>query len=207
MKRYLSILVATIGFNAIADCPYLYPSSSPVVIPNTTELCSSFFVVLYDTDRKAAVYTSAVVKADQGDVERIDSFRIDERLPKSKQATNADYVRSGYDRGHLVPAGDATNPEEMRETFRLTNMTPQNPVLNRGVWRELEYTVRGRIMRSSADTVVVTEAFYDDNGPVIGKNKIPVPVRYCKTVYYQSGTTEYCTDNKTDGNVITSFHK
>ena len=53
-------------------------------------------------------------------------FREDEDIPKEFRAKVLDYVKSGYDRGHMVPAGDAKSSQEaMDETFLLTNVAPQ----------------------------------------------------------------------------------
>ena len=53
------------------------------------------------------------------------------------------YVKSGYDRGHLCPAGSmAFNATAMTESFYMTNMSPQAPGFNRGIWKKLESQVR-----------------------------------------------------------------
>ena len=59
----------------------------------------------------------------------------------------------------------------MRETFRLTNMTPQAPTLNREAWRELEYSTRGLAMRDKHEIKVLTGAVYSASPATIGKNK------------------------------------
>ena len=61
----------------------------------------------------------------------------------SGSAKPSDYVKSGYDRGHLCPAGDMTQSvEAMSETFYMSNMSPQVPGFNRGIWKSLEEQVR-----------------------------------------------------------------
>ena len=56
---------------------------------------------------------------------------------------NEDYTRSGYDRGHLAPAGDMKwSAKAMRESFYLSNICPQKPKLNRGIWKDLEEQCR-----------------------------------------------------------------
>jgi len=54
--------------------------------------------------------------------------------------TLADYRRCGYDRGNLAPAM-AWSEEVMSEWFYLSNMGPQDPGFNRGLWRQLEARV------------------------------------------------------------------
>ena len=77
----------------------------------------------------------------QGTVPRKDTFRADPRVPSSPD--KASYTGSGYDRGHLKPAADSrSSSEEMRASFLMTNMAPQTPNLNRGIWKGLEEAVR-----------------------------------------------------------------
>ena len=71
----------------------------------------------------------------QASVRRTDDFRRD-RAVTTGSATLADYRRSGYDRGHLAPAAAmAWSQEVMSESFYLSNMSPQDPGFNRGIWR------------------------------------------------------------------------
>ena len=66
--------------------------------------------------------------------ERTNKFIVDD-LVKTGSASNDDYKKSGYDRGHLAPAGDMGWSEQaMKESFYYSNMSPQNPSFNRGIW-------------------------------------------------------------------------
>lgn len=59
------------------------------------------------------------------------------------EAKSSDYNNSGYDRGHLVPAYDMNFDEQaMKESFYMTNVSPQVPDFNRGIWKSLESRVR-----------------------------------------------------------------
>lgn len=52
-----------------------------------------------------------------------------------------DYTGSGYDRGHLAPSraiGLAYGPWAQRETFLMSNISPQRDLLNQRVWERLE---------------------------------------------------------------------
>jgi endonuclease G len=74
---------------------------------------------------------------------RLDAFRTDPRLTDTESAHCADYAGSGYDRGHIVPRDDMNRtPAVQANTFFLSNMTPQTPNLNQGMWRWLEELVR-----------------------------------------------------------------
>ena len=71
-------------------------------------------------------------------VKRGDKFIPDPKLP-AETNLQADYVGSGFDRGHNFPAADAACDKEANEqSFYVSNMTAQYPALNRGDWKELE---------------------------------------------------------------------
>ena len=72
-----------------------------------------------------------------GAADRKNDFRPDDALPTAwyKVRPN-DYTGSGYDRGHIAPSADRTrNDADNSNTFLMSNMVPQSPELNRGVWR------------------------------------------------------------------------
>lgn len=77
-----------------------------------------------------------------GDVDRYSgNFITDTTLPIGfYRVKHSDYTNSGYDRGHLVRSEERTKTiEDNKSTFILTNIIPQTPDLNRGVWLNLEY--------------------------------------------------------------------
>ena len=97
--------------------------------------------------------------------------------------TNSDYFNSGFDRGHMCPAGDNKwNRKAMEETFYFTNMCPQVHSLNAGGWNDLEIACR-KWARKYGDVYIVC-------GPVpqktpirtIGRNKVWVPREFFKVV-------------------------
>ncbi|HEX9962966.1 MAG TPA: DNA/RNA non-specific endonuclease, partial [Pyrinomonadaceae bacterium] len=111
--------------------------------------------------------------ADMGDIDREDSFRPDDRLPKGwTRVTPADYTGSGYDRGHICPNADRNGgTDSMAATFLMTNMTPQTPDLNRGPWQKLEAYLRTLVTRGS--DVYIVSGVYGENGKI--KKKVTIP--------------------------------
>jgi endonuclease G len=99
-------------------------------------------------------------------------------------AIHADYNGSGYDRGHLAPAGDFTgNATMMTETFYMSNMSPQRPLCNRETWRLLEEQTR-RWCEKKKEIYVISGPVFGSNMPKIGKkNKISVPPAYFKIIF------------------------
>lgn len=118
----------------------------------------------------------------KGTTPRINSFRPDPYV-STKSAELSDYKGSGYDRGHLAPAGDMKySRESMIESFYMSNMSPQNPSFNRGVWRRLEETIRewGKTSKIFISTAGVLNI---ENLGSIGGNKVTIPSKYYKVIY------------------------
>lgn len=95
-----------------------------------------------------------------------------------------DYRNSGYDRGHMAPAGDMKwSRKAMEESFLMTNVCPQSGELNRGAWNKLEEKCRQRARRDSA-VVIVCGPVFDGDGPAahLGATGVAVPRRFFKVV-------------------------
>ncbi|MFN4146272.1 MAG: DNA/RNA non-specific endonuclease [Runella sp.] len=102
-------------------------------------------------------------------------------LVKTGSALPSDYTRSGYDRGHLAPAGDFNlSPSDKQDTFFMSNISPQTPDFNRGIWNELEKRFRQWAQRDG-ELYVVTGPVLKPNLPTIGRaNQVAVPEMYYK---------------------------
>jgi len=116
-------------------------------------------------------------KPDKGD--RKDSqFKEDESIPEMFRAKIADYFRSGYDRGHCVPAADAKISQvAMDETFLLSNIAPQvGAGFNRHYWAYVEDWCR-RLTSSFQDVFVFTVPLYlPQKDPVTNKWRVSYEV-------------------------------
>ena len=177
-------LVLSTSFS-YASCDSFYPGNKKIEEPQTIELCNSFFVSVFSTKHNGVLFSSEILTPGLS-VTRADGFSADKRLPKKHRHSPADYSKSGFDRGHLVPAADARNNQQMEDTFFLSNVAPQEPTLNRKAWKELEEMIR----RSTREpTIIITGVLYEDKisgtktNQHLGKNDIPVPVAFFKIVY------------------------
>lgn len=113
--------------------------------------------------------------------ERTNIFTADPKIEET-MATHADYLKSGYDRGHLAPAGDMTFFEQaMIESFYYSNMAPQVPNFNRGIWKKLETQVRNWAIDNKKITVF-TGPVLDTNLTTMGPNKIAIPQLFYKVI-------------------------
>ena len=115
-------------------------------------------------------------------VERTGDFRRDNQI-RSRSSEREDYKGSGFDRGHLVPAGDmAFSRQAMSETFLMSNISPQRRAFNGGVWRELEENVRNWAYKFRHLYIVSGPIFDPQPDQVIGANQVTVPSAYYKVI-------------------------
>lgn len=111
------------------------------------------------------------------------SFRRDPAIPTGS-ASSSDYTRSGFDRGHLAPAADMAYSEQtMRDSFYMSNISPQRPGFNRGIWKDLEAWVRQTAVKERLVVVVTGPVFPGRDIQTIGKNAVTVPSHFYKIVY------------------------
>ncbi|NLK82019.1 MAG: DNA/RNA non-specific endonuclease, partial [Bacteroidales bacterium] len=124
-----------------------------------------------------------------GNAKRTNTFKKDPNIVVGS-ASAVDYRKSGYDRGHLAPAGDMKwNVQAMKESFYYSNISPQLPQLNRGVWKKLEDKVRDWV--HIYDTLyIITGPILHDSLPTIGINKVAVPEYFYKIVLLYSSVKQ-----------------
>ena len=122
----------------------------PVALNGTSK-----FVVLdneaFDTGwsqkRSCPLWTAYRVQGKKrpGKLKRPGKFSTDKRARPA--VTHRHYTHSGYDRGHMAPnhaIATRFGRTAQLETFRMTNVCPQTPNLNRGVWKKIEGMVAKR---------------------------------------------------------------
>jgi endonuclease G len=115
-------------------------------------------------------------------VERGNNFHADSRLPSNQASQLADYKGSGFDRGHLSPAGDNRwSADAMRESFALSNMSPQVSRFNSGIWAKLENLVRAWA-KNLGGLWVATGPILKDGLPTIGASRVAVPEYFYKVL-------------------------
>lgn len=115
---------------------------------------------------------------------RSNKFLPDPDLTVREAVTTDDYKHSGWDRGHMCPAGDNRwHWKAMQESFYITNICPQNNNLNRGDWKELEEDCRKWAEKEGKIYIVCGPILYNMKHEVIGKeHKIIVPEAFFKVI-------------------------
>lgn len=155
-------------------------------IPSTNSdqfLCRDGYAVGYNYDTKNADWVAYHITAESVNItnKRSNSFKEDTEMPDYARSTLADYKGSGYDRGHLAPSAtmDFTR-ESMKQSFLMSNMSPQLPGFNRVGWRVLEEHVRD-LANEYNELYVVTGPIYEGNEGTIG-NGVVIPSAFYKVI-------------------------
>ncbi len=181
--RSLLLFASAIFISIIVSSQELLPfSTTGEVIKHT------YFILSYHREHKQAewVYYELTPNLISGTQARTDNFRPDPKVT-SGSAQLSDYRGSGYDRGHLCPAGDMKlNYTSMSETFYLSNISPQVPAFNRGIWNTLESIVRNWAMTKGMVYVVTGGVLTLPKGS-IGANQVTVPQYFYKVIYDPMG--------------------
>ncbi|MEZ0540065.1 DNA/RNA non-specific endonuclease [Fibrella arboris] len=145
------------------------------------------YTLRYDEALKNPVWVAYPLLAYEvtGDAERDNEHFVPDPAVDGGTALPSDYTRSGYDRGHLAPAGDFKFSQQLtRQSFFMSNISPQAPQFNRGIWKSLEEMVRTWALRDGG-LYVVTGPVLRNNLPTIGRtNEVAVPDSFYKVILY-----------------------
>jgi endonuclease G len=142
------------------------------------------YVVGYDEQRKNPAWVAYHLTAieQKPTSKRPSKFKTDKDT--EAKVSHKDYTKSGYDRGHMAPNyGISTRygREAQLETFLMSNIVPQKPNLNRGVWRELEMKV-AKLANRFDDVYIITGPIYDNQIETISKKHIEIPDGFYKII-------------------------
>ena len=149
-------------------------------------LCFDAFAVLHSGLSRTPLYAAERLTRDSvaaaRRVDRIDAFHDEDALPAADRARLEDYVRSGYDRGHMAPAGDMPTGAAQAQSFSLANIVPQDRALNRGLWAAIEESVR-RLATRRGTLFVVTGPIYSGDAVQAINGRVLVPTQLFKALY------------------------
>jgi endonuclease G len=190
MKRLLGLLFVLVSVTAVANpidtsCPQHVIWGAPQAREETNNqyLCRIGYAVNYNYNTKVATYVVETLKPELlvKNASRNDDFREDLEIPVQYRATLKEYVGSGMDRGHMAPAANFTyDAKVMSESFLLSNMMPQLPGNNRGIWKYLEEYTR-YWANLHGQLYIITGTIHDPKGKKIGNN-LSVPSYIYKIV-------------------------
>lgn len=205
--------------NSFSICRQFFAGGKPPVFaprPNNRALCYDAFAIFHSGESKTPIFvaeklnrTSIAAAVEK----RTNQFFPDARLRASERATLEDYSGSGFDRGHMAPAGDMPSAQAMAQSFSLANMVPQAPEHNRGVWaKSVEAPTRKYAARATGNIYVITGPIYEPSivaSQGIGLGQVRVPKYLFKLVYDEDTNRAWVhwhlNDNDTRGSKPISY--
>ena len=185
--NYCFFLLSLTAQNKQIDNTFFKPNSRHLEFPfsniHENVILHKGFSFVYDETCEQPRWVAYVLtkKETEGTEERSNKFSVDPYV-HSETATNQDYSKSGYDRGHLAPAADMKWSETaMQESFYFSNISPQLPSFNRGIWKKLEEKIRDWAVLYDS-ILVVTGPILSENLNKIGPNEVCVPNYFYKVI-------------------------
>ena len=187
----IGLLSISIAFADPSRCPEHFANGEAPNLINqklstkTKDICYSAFALKHSGVTRTPLYTAEHLTKDRlaqaKGLKRSNKFYPDPSLPLSERAELHHYARSGFDRGHIAPAGDMPSIESQQECFTLANMIPQEPSVNRGIWEGVESAVR-KLAKDRGELYIVTGPIYSGKIQLIG-GAVMVPTKTFKAVY------------------------
>lgn len=173
------------GGDAVVQDAGLLPASTTRAI-----VSHEHFMLSYNESCEQAEWVAYELK--RGHLTNDDRRRpyfIEDPKVKSKSADWRNYKGSGYDRGHLCPAGDRRFSEyAYDETFYTSNISPQDREFNAGIWNRLEQQVRFWC-KKYGDLVIITGGVLEEGLEEIGEEDVDVPDAFYKIICKKDGDT------------------
>lgn len=147
------------------------------------------FVLRYDAAKKNPLWVSYHLTSEnlKTSLKPVFQFKPDPNIYPESNASNDDYAKSPYSRCRLAPFDDMSRSKEvMKECFYLTNVSPMDGQLYKGVWKKLEQNIRA-FVKSGTDCWIITGTVFEKGAKArsIGHNKVRVPDGFFKVVIYQ----------------------
>lgn len=200
LEFFLGTLIGAVSLFTYQQFERKYPSAFPI-------LERKGYSIAYDTRGKIPLWAFEHL-TEENLVKQVERegipFQEDRDIYPAHRSTLADYQMSGFDRGHIIPAANDSHLEEaLRETFYLSNICPQHPKFNRGIWKSLEQHVRSLVKTYGQLNVVSGPLFlsYEKGGKrfityqVIGENQVAVPTHFFKMIQVQGKRWAYVIPN------------
>lgn len=160
--------------------------TSPNLAKKTTMLCFEGYAVTYSGVSRTPLWSAehlTETRVDEaGRLKRKNAFHAEDQLPPADRSELADYVRSGFDRGHMAPNGDMPTENAQYESFSLANIIPQNPKNNQILWEGIEEVTR-ELAREDKEVYVVTGPIFEGSDLERINGRVLVPTSVYKAIY------------------------
>ncbi len=188
-----SLLILGVGVFAFDACmKYIRPEikwsaaeiSLPAYEPGNEIVKHLAYTLKYDEEYEQADWVAYELTAEeaQGTLLSGGSF-VKDPLVSTGSARTTDYTNSGYSRGHLAPAGDMQwSKTALKESYYMSNVSPQKQDFNNGLWKELEEQVRTWAIENGAVLVVVGPVLREGLPTLKNKGIVAIPEYFYKVI-------------------------
>jgi endonuclease G len=174
-KQIITQELAKIDWNTFD----FYPTSTTGQVIKRTH-----YTLSYNEDHEQAEWVAYELKSgisSYSDFKR--PYFIEDPKVKTRSADWRNYKNSGFDKGHLCPAGDMKfSKQAYNETFYTSNISPQKSDFNAGVWNRLEQKVRYWADKYDG-LYVITGGVLEPNLKTIGEEDVSVPDYFYKVLF------------------------
>lgn len=198
-KRALLFLSIFLSGFFLSGFYYQHQTKSTLTIKGFPILKQKGYTLVYDGRGKVPLWTHEHLT--KKNLEKQSSrkgmhFYENPKIYPLHRSTLSDYYKSGFDRGHMVPAADQQFTQgALKETFLLSNICPQHPELNKGYWAKLEKHARDLAQENESVDVVSGPLYLPQTEEgkrivryqVIGKNDVSVPTHFYKVIQVNKG--------------------
>lgn len=188
------LLTASQAFSRTSapDCAIHFAGGTPPELvseklrPQTRTLCFEGFAVLHSGVSRTPLWSAEFLTAPKMGqarmLKRKNAYHEEKQLPFWHRAELEDYVRSGFDRGHLSPSGDMTTDQAQYESFSLANIIPQHRKNNQILWEGIEYSTRELVFERGA-LYVITGPIFEGEELQRLNGRVLVPSHVFKAIY------------------------
>lgn len=165
MKKIIISILLFISGHANSACDqFAYNNNFPSSKGHIETICRQRFAAGFSAEHKISLWVSELLLKEnllKPEVKRSDDFQPDPSIKLSRQSSSIAFRNSGYDRGHLVPFENVADDKiAAKESFYFTNIVPQVPAQNRGIWKSLENKAR-KIALQEGRVYIITGVIID----------------------------------------------
>ncbi|WP_316859922.1 DNA/RNA non-specific endonuclease [uncultured Cohaesibacter sp.] len=193
MRLFITSILLCLSWPALADCSSPLMGGREPTLVIDTRICEPGYTIGYSDLLRSPLWVAQYLTP--ASIQEAEAYNRDCYIKAfdgvTDGAENSDYEHSGYDRGHMAPAGDFGINQQ--QTCHLANMVPQLPDLNRKLWRSIERQTRDLAEEHGGAFII--------SGPLYGgvpdylSQRIPIPEAIFKIVVTEKGAWAYVATN------------
>jgi len=161
------------------------PISSTLVATQLIDICHNAYYAKFDPLAKIPLFTTYIINNQTiagCETQKTPTYSRDPTTTPDQSAKKIDYQGSGYDHGHMAPASDlAYNKNVLYESYYYTNLAPQLPSLNRGVWETLESSIRYWVFNKSSRVLIIMGTYYTNTSSKLN-GRVVIPDKFFKII-------------------------